>query len=101
MFNIPNKSFLGLYVKNMDVRKKPAPKFFNSSHHRIDVGKISEGANFVIETLRSSGYDALLVGGCVRDLILQNVPNDFDVVTNAKPRDIIKIFGRKSFRLVE
>ena len=106
MFNIPNKSFLGLYVKNMDVRKKPAPKFFNSSHHRIDVGKISEGANFVIETLRSSGYDALLVGGCVRDLILQNVPNDFDVVTNAKPRDIIKIFGRKSraigrrFRLV-
>ncbi len=90
----------------MDVIKKPDPEFFNSSYHKIDVSKISVGANSVIETLKASGYDALLVGGCVRDLILQNVPNDFDVVTNAKPRDIIKIFGRKSrvigrrFRLV-
>ena len=90
----------------MDIRKKPAPEFINSSNHKIDVSKISDGTNFVVETLRASGYDALLVGGCVRDLILQNIPNDFDVVTNAKPRDIIKIFGRKSraigrrFRLV-
>ena len=48
MFNIPNKSFLGLCVKNMDVRKKPAPKFFNSSNNIIDLLKISEGANLVI-----------------------------------------------------
>ena len=90
----------------MDIRKKTAPEFINSSHHKIDVSKISDGTNFVIETLNASGYDALLVGGCVRDLILRNIPNDFDVVTNAKPRDILKIFGRRSraigrrFRLV-
>ena len=80
----------------MDVLKNPVPRLLNKAHHNIDVSKISDGANFVIRTLKSSGYDAFLVGGCVRDLILQNDPNDFDVVTNAKPNEIIKIFGRQS-----
>ena len=75
----------------MDVLKNPVPRLLNKAHHNIDVSKISDGANFVIRTLKSSGYDAFLVGGCVRDLILQNDPNDFDVVTNAKPNEIIKI----------
>ena len=80
----------------MDVIKNPVPRLLNKAHHKIDVSKISDGANFVIKTLKSSGYDAFLVGGCVRDLILQNDPNDFDVVTNARPNEIIKIFGLQS-----
>ena len=90
----------------MDFEKKIDPQYFDSSQHKIDSSRIPESAYFVIKTLKSSGYEALLVGGCVRDLILKCHPNDFDVVTDAKPRDILKIFGRKSraigrrFRLV-
>ena len=90
----------------MNFETKIAPQYFDSSHHEIDVSRIPEIVHFVIKTLKSFGYEAFLVGGCVRDLILKGHPNDFDVVTDAKPRDILKIFGRKSraigrrFRLV-
>ncbi|MEC8147688.1 MAG: polynucleotide adenylyltransferase PcnB [Pseudomonadota bacterium] len=80
----------------MEIRKKNIPEYFGSSRHEIDISKISNCANFVVKQLQSSGYEAFLVGGCVRDLILKNEPHDFDVVTDAKPRDILKIFGRKS-----
>jgi poly(A) polymerase len=55
--------------------------------------------------LREGGYDAFLVGGGVRDMLLQLVPKDFDVVTNARPKEIRQLFrnsrliGRR-FRLV-
>ena len=42
--------------------------------------------------LQKEGYDAYLVGGCVRDLLLGREPKDFDVVTNAEPEDIKKVF---------
>jgi poly(A) polymerase len=55
--------------------------------------------------LRDGGYAAFLVGGCVRDLMLGREPKDFDVVTDARPEEIRKLFhsarviGRR-FRLV-
>lgn len=46
----------------------------------------------VCADLRSNGFEAYLVGGCVRDLFLDRTPKDWDVTTNAKPEDIQRIF---------
>jgi poly(A) polymerase len=49
----------------------------------------------IIKRLRRSGFEALLAGGCVRDMLLDRVASDYDVTTNARPEDVIKLFGRK------
>ena len=49
----------------------------------------------VIETLTKAGYEAYIVGGGVRDLILGLNPKDFDAVTNATPSQIKEVFGRR------
>lgn len=46
----------------------------------------------VAEGLRAGGFEAYLVGGCVRDLLLDRAPKDWDVTTNAKPEDIQRLF---------
>ena len=51
-----------------------------------------ELAQSVCATLRSHGYQALLAGGCVRDVLLKRAPIDFDVATDALPDQVIAIF---------
>ena len=46
----------------------------------------------VVQTLRQRGFQAYLVGGCVRDLLLGREPKDYDVATNATPRQVMEIF---------
>lgn len=50
---------------------------------------------FVLDRLRAHGYDAYVVGGCVRDMLLGRVPNDFDVCTDALPDQTIACFDDK------
>ncbi len=49
-------------------------------------------ANSICETLRRSGFQALLVGGCVRDLLLGHEPADYDVTTDATPDQVMALF---------
>ena len=49
-------------------------------------------ANSICQTLRSSGHDALLVGGCVRDILLERDPTDYDVATDATPEEVMVLF---------
>src|SRR6202140_3833190 len=49
-------------------------------------------ANSICDTLRRNGYQALLVGGCVRDLLLGREPADCDVATEAKPEQVVNLF---------
>src|SRR5438445_8774206 len=51
-----------------------------------------ELANSICETLRANGYESLLVGGCVRDILLGREPIDYDVATDATPDDVMRIF---------
>ncbi|HLZ92985.1 MAG TPA: CCA tRNA nucleotidyltransferase [Candidatus Acidoferrum sp.] len=51
-----------------------------------------ELANSICERLLNSGHQALLVGGCVRDLLLGRVPADYDVATDATPSTVIQLF---------
>ncbi|MDB4984160.1 MAG: polynucleotide adenylyltransferase [Patescibacteria group bacterium] len=57
--------------------------------------EIPQNVSRVTETLKAAGYDAYLVGGCVRDFVMGKVPKDFDITTNAKPEDIVKLFEGK------
>lgn len=67
-------------------------------YHNISRKKISENAIKVLYRLNKSGYEAYLVGGSVRDLILGKKPKDFDITTNATPVQLKKIF--KNSRLI-
>jgi len=51
-----------------------------------------ELANSIVETLRQRGFQAYLVGGCVRDLLLGREPKDYDVATDATPEQVMGIF---------
>ena len=64
----------------------------------FDDNLISKNALTVVKTLKKNGYQAFLVGGCVRDLLISATPKDFDVATNATPNKIKRIF--KNCRLI-
>jgi poly(A) polymerase len=51
-----------------------------------------ELANSICDTLRRHGHEALLVGGCVRDLLLNREPTDYDVTTDATPERVLQLF---------
>lgn len=73
--------------------------------HTISRSQISSAALKVLYGLKEAGYDAYLVGGCVRDLLLGHEPKDFDVATNASPEQVHKVFKRsrligRRFKLV-
>ena len=47
---------------------------------------------FVMERLKGSGYSAYAVGGCVRDSLMGRIPGDYDVTTNARPEEMLRVF---------
>jgi len=51
-----------------------------------------DAALLVLERLRASGHRALLAGGCVRDMLLEQPPKDYDIATSAKPEQVTAIF---------
>ncbi len=68
------------------------PKIYHVDEHKIALDKIDQHAFYVIQKLRQAGYTAYLVGGGVRDLLLNQSPKDFDVSTSAKPEEIRALF---------
>ena len=68
------------------------PKKIKNSTHKIDISLIDEDALKAVHKLKQAGYTAYLVGGCIRDLLLNHKPKDFDISTSAKPEEVKKIF---------
>lgn len=73
--------------------------------HCISRADISKAALKVLYRLRDGGYEAYLVGGSVRDLLLGKHPKDFDIATGATPEEVHKLFNNsrmigRRFRLV-
>lgn len=73
--------------------------------HGIDLQLLDAAAIEVVTTLQQAGFEAYVVGGAVRDLLLGLRPKDFDVATNATPEEVKKLFRRafiigKRFRIV-
>lgn len=79
--------------KSSEKKRAPIqPRVYQRSEHNISRSQVSENALKVLYRLKKAGYDAYLVGGCVRDLLLGREPKDFDVVTNAHPEQVKTIF---------
>ena len=62
--------------------------------HKLTKGMMSSHALKVVEKLEAGGFQAFIVGGSIRDLLLNRVPKDFDVATNATPKQIKSLFER-------
>jgi len=60
----------------------------------IEYGQLDADAIRIVLRLRQYGYEAYLVGGCVRDLLLQRTPKDFDIATDAQPEQVRALFRR-------
>src|SRR5205809_406352 len=58
------------------------------------ISQIPKEVSHVTDTLESAGFEAYLVGGCVRDLLMDREPKDWDVTTNATPEQIISLFEK-------
>ena len=77
---------------------KPVMTVIPREQHAISRNDISENARKVLYRLNKAGYEAYLVGGGVRDLLLGKKPKDFDVTTSATPDQVRKLF--RNCRLV-
>ncbi|MGH7249919.1 MAG: polynucleotide adenylyltransferase PcnB, partial [Minisyncoccia bacterium] len=64
----------------------------SAEEHEIPLEKIDLNALWVVRRLRAKGHEAYLTGGCVRDLLLNRAPKDFDVATSARPEEVKNIF---------
>jgi poly(A) polymerase len=74
------------------------PTIIPRAEHSISRKDINRNALKVLYRLHDAGFGAYLVGGCVRDLLLNRRPKDFDIATNAHPEEIRKLF--KNCRLI-
>jgi len=78
---------------------------YGVDQHKIDLKLVAEPAVRVVKTLQDAGYEAYIVGGAVRDLLVGLRPKDFDVATDATPEQVKGLFRRafivgRRFRLV-
>jgi len=67
-------------------------RIYPCDEHILPLSKIDRHALFIMEKLAASGHTAYLVGGSVRDLLLNQKPKDFDISTSAKPEEIKRLF---------
>ncbi len=73
-------------------KSRPAPRVIPRDEHNISRANISPNALKVLYRLKSAGYQAYLVGGGVRDLLLGLEPKDFDIATDATPEEVKGVF---------
>ncbi|WP_319021746.1 polynucleotide adenylyltransferase PcnB [Pseudoalteromonas undina] len=83
---------MGPSANNENVAISSEPLVIPRGEHGISRKQFSPNAIKVLYRLKDGGYDAYLVGGCIRDVLLGQQPKDFDVVTNATPEQVKKLF---------
>ena len=92
-------------INKADSSDTSSAKIFSTKQHKIDKTLISQAASKTCEGLQKAGFEAFIVGGAVRDLLMNVKPKDFDIATNATPEEVYKVFRRsriigRRFRLV-
>lgn len=73
--------------------KAPAWKKLTSKEIGISSSTIDKPTRKVLNGLKRKGFEVYLVGGCVRDLILKRTPKDFDIITSAELREVMRTFS--------
>ncbi len=76
----------------LDTASRPPARVIPRAEHSISRSAISPNALRVLYRLREAGYEAFLVGGCVRDLLIGITPKDFDIATSALPEEVKRTF---------
>ncbi len=103
------KKFINKLLGKTSTDKPAIPKGkrveVSLAEHNIDLKLVDENAIRVVKTLADAGYEAYIVGGAVRDLLVGLRPKDFDVATNATPEQVKGLFRRafiigRRFRIV-
>jgi len=79
-------------VSPLDSAGRPKARIIPRAEHSISRAAISPNALRVLYRLREAGYEAFLVGGCVRDLLIGITPKDFDIATSALPEEVKRTF---------
>jgi poly(A) polymerase len=105
VFTKKTKATLAINQADTGLLKTGTAKRIPAKIHKIDKSLISSAALKTCEGLQKEGFEAFIVGGAVRDLLMNHKPKDFDIATNATPEQVYKIFRRsriigKRFRLV-
>ena len=105
VFTKKTKATLAINQADNSFIKAGTTKRIPAKIHKIDKNLISIAALKTCEGLQKEGFEAFIVGGAVRDLLMNHRPKDFDIATNATPEQVYKIFRRsriigKRFRLV-
>ena len=93
------------YKQDENGKTLPVANIYTQSEHKIQANLLDRDALWAIKKLQSSGSEAYLVGGAVRDMRLGNIPKDYDIATSASPRQIQRLFWNariigKRFKLV-
>jgi poly(A) polymerase len=88
------KRISNFFTFNQRQKNIGEPIVVQSGRHSLSPKMISRDARKVVEVLQEHGFEAYVVGGSVRDLLLGLKPKDFDVATNAKPSEIKPLFRR-------
>jgi len=103
------KNFIDKLLGKTSARKPASPfgkrQEVPVAEHGIDPQLVDERASTVVNTLKQAGFEAYIVGGAVRDLLVGLRPKDFDVATNATPEQVKGLFRRafiigRRFRIV-
>ncbi len=76
----------------MSARELPEPRIVPRAEHELSRSRVHENALKVLNRLNRSGFLGYLVGGSVRDHLLDRAPKDYDIATNARPPQIRKLF---------
>jgi poly(A) polymerase len=93
------------YVADKNGKQKKIALIYTKKEHLFKRWKIDENALTICDRLNYAGYKAYIVGGAVRDILVDKNPKDFDIVTDAYPQTIKRIFRNsriigKRFKLV-
>lgn len=63
----------------------------------LPTNAVWQGARRILEALHAWGFEAYVVGGAVRDLLLHKTPHDYDIVTNAKPEETMEVMAKAGY----
>lgn len=88
------KKWLHKVLPGNSIKSAPHKRVLPFHEHHISADMLSFAAEKVVKRLHLEGFEAYVVGGAVRDLLLGFDPKDFDVATNATPEEVRNIFRR-------
>jgi poly(A) polymerase len=88
------KKFIRKILGVKDQRDPTEPVILGPQEHGIDPRLVSNNAIRVTQALQEAGFQAFVVGGAVRDLLLGVKPKDFDIATDATPEEVKRLFRR-------